>query len=65
MASSVKHAFAVLRGGRTGDPNAAQGLLDSLPPHQLAARSRAEERSNRPKPPSSYAKKYRMGMRVY
>lgn len=63
MAGSVQHAFAVLRGGRTGDPNEAKGLLDSLSPEALAARARSESKTN--SRPKSYARKYRMGMRVY
>jgi len=63
MASSVSHAYGILKGYRTGNPEEAQGFLNSQSSGQLLARGRSESKTN--SRPKSYAKKRRMGTRVY
>ena len=58
---SVGQAFAILRGRRHGNPEEAQGLLDSKPPGRLREQNRQESIArggSRPKKP------YRLGERL-
>lgn len=63
MISSVGQAFGILRGRRMGSPEEAAGLLNNQSPEMIAARARSESKTN--SRPKSYAKKYKMGMKVY
>lgn len=46
-----------------GNPEEAAGLLNNQSPEMIAARARSESKTN--SRPKSYAKKYKMGMKVY
>jgi len=61
--SSIQHAFGILKGGRSGDVEEASNFLGSMSPNTLRARAISESKTN--SRPKSYAKKYRMGMKVY
>lgn len=61
--SSVGRAFGILTGRQQGDPDEAKGFLDGKSYGQIKAQARSESKTN--SRPKSYAKKYRMGMKVY